>query len=73
MCAVEPDTTKRELFAKLADEAEAQAMSWAKEFLAHGGATLPAFHPSLRIRLMARLVRRLGVRCCVPALGETIT
>jgi vacuolar iron transporter family protein len=39
MREVEPDTTKRELFAKLADEAEAQAMSWAKEILAHAGNT----------------------------------
>lgn len=69
MREVEPDTTKRELFTKLADEAEAQAVSWAKENQARGGETPPAFHPSLRVRLMAGLVRRLGVRRCVPALA----
>jgi vacuolar iron transporter family protein len=53
MREVEPDTTKRELFTKLADEAEAQAVSWAKEHQARGGETPPTFHPSLRVRLMA--------------------
>lgn len=69
MREVERDTTKRELFAKLADAAEAQSVSWAKEIQARGGETPPGFHPARRVRLVACFVRRLGVRRSVPALA----
>jgi len=53
----EPNAVHRELFAKLGLEAEAQAAIWEKD------AALPAaFLPSLRARLVAALVRRLGAR-----------
>ena len=53
----EPDATHRELFAKLGLEAEAQAAIWQKD-----AAQQSEFAPSLRARLVAALVRRLGAR-----------
>jgi len=56
LVAAEPDARKQQLFAALADAAEEQAQTWAK--LIEGGA--PAFAPSLRARLVARLTGWLG-------------
>jgi VIT1/CCC1 family predicted Fe2+/Mn2+ transporter len=53
----EPVEVHRALFAKLAEEAESQARIWEKDAAAHG-----VFVPSLRARLVAGLVRRLGAR-----------
>ncbi len=47
------------LFAKLAHEADAQALQWEKNI---GTQTLPAFAPSLRARLVIALARRIGPR-----------
>jgi len=53
----EPIAAHRELFAKLGAEAESQAAIWEKDAAAHGD-----FVPSLRARIVAALVRRLGAR-----------
>jgi len=53
----EPIGAHRELFAKLGEEAESQAAIWEKDAPAQG-----VFTPSLRARLVAVLVRRLGAR-----------
>jgi len=54
----EDDPRKQQLFIALAHAAEEQAQTWAA--LIEGGA--PAFAPSMRARLVARLTRRLGPR-----------
>lgn len=60
--AVEPaGSTRSRLFGRLADEAEHQAEVWAERARASGAPVAP-FRPSLRARLVAALVRRLGVR-----------
>ncbi len=53
----EPIEAHRALFAKLAQVAEQQAAIWQKSAPDHG-----SFEPSLRVRLVAALVRRLGAR-----------
>jgi vacuolar iron transporter family protein len=57
IAAAEPDPRKRELFIKLAQAAEQQAGTWSR-----AGEPPRAFSPSLRARLVARLVRIFGVR-----------
>src|SRR5687768_557349 len=54
VAAAEPAARKRELFLKLAAAAEDQAKRWQK--------TPREFRPSLRARIVAELVRRLGPR-----------
>src|SRR5437899_1827531 len=56
---VERGSPHSELFRKLAHEAEGQAAIWAKNA---GLASVPAFIPDLRTRLVAGLVRRYGPR-----------
>jgi VIT1/CCC1 family predicted Fe2+/Mn2+ transporter len=51
---------RRALFGKLAGEARAQAEIWAAEVRKVAGEDPGAFTPSLRARLVAALVRRLG-------------
>jgi VIT1/CCC1 family predicted Fe2+/Mn2+ transporter len=53
----EPVEAHRALFAKLGEEAEAQARIWEKDL-----GRQAAFAPSLRARLVAQLVRRFGAR-----------
>lgn len=53
----EPVAAHCALYAKLADVAESQAAIWAKSAPDHGD-----FTPSLRARVVAMLVRRLGAR-----------
>jgi VIT1/CCC1 family predicted Fe2+/Mn2+ transporter len=53
----EPVEAHRALFARLGAEAESQAAIWEKDVGAQAG-----FTPSLRARLVASLVRRLGAR-----------
>ncbi len=57
LAASEPIAAHRELFAQLGAEAEAQASIWSKD-----AGEQAEFTPSLRARLVARLVRRLGAR-----------
>jgi vacuolar iron transporter family protein len=62
VAAAEADPKKRELFLKLATAAEEQAGKW-QQVLVRAGAAAPApFAPSVRARLVARLLRWLGVR-----------
>jgi vacuolar iron transporter family protein len=56
VAAAEPDAARRALFEKLAATADAQAALW----LANHPEVQPVFAPSLRARIVARLVRRLG-------------
>jgi VIT1/CCC1 family predicted Fe2+/Mn2+ transporter len=56
----DPAPERRVLFAKLAEEATAQAAIWAAEVHKVPGESLGEFHPSPRARLVAALVRRLG-------------
>lgn len=54
VATAEPDARKRDLFLKLAAAAEDQAARWAK--------SPREFHPALRARIVAGLVRRFGPR-----------
>ncbi|HZF26954.1 MAG TPA: VIT1/CCC1 transporter family protein [Steroidobacteraceae bacterium] len=59
----EPDPRKQQLFNSLADAAERQALRWNTD------GTAPAFVPTLRARIMARLLRWFGPRPLKPALA----
>ncbi|MFP5344405.1 MAG: VIT1/CCC1 transporter family protein [Gammaproteobacteria bacterium] len=69
LAQVERDPVKSALFHKLAEAAEAQAHIWARQ--AREAATpVPAgFHPSPRVRLVARLLRWFGPRALRPVLA----
>ena len=56
LAAIEPEARKQQLFTSLAAAAEEQAGTWATQI--PGGA--PRFRPSLRARLVARLMEWLG-------------
>ncbi|HET7201654.1 MAG TPA: VIT1/CCC1 transporter family protein [Burkholderiales bacterium] len=56
---VERGTPRADLFEKLAHEAEGQAAIWARNT---GLASVPAFVPDLRTRIVAGLLRRYGAR-----------
>jgi len=60
LAEAEPSQDRRALFAKLAEEAAAQAAIWSAE-AARTSESLPQpFRPSARLRLVAALARRLG-------------
>jgi len=63
VAAHDPDPTHRQLFEALANAAEEQAEHWARQ------ANPGAFHPRLRARLVAGLVRRLGPGSLKPILA----
>src|SRR5258708_26675722 len=56
---VERGSPRSNLFTQLAREAEGQAAIWARNA---GLASVPAFAPDLRTRIVASLVRRYGPR-----------
>ena len=58
----ERDPKKREMFAQLADAAEAQSRVWATQVGRHGEAVPTDFKPALRARLGARLAGLALVR-----------
>jgi vacuolar iron transporter family protein len=58
---IDPDAKHRDLFLKLAAAAREQAQEWARAGKADPVA-MAAFEPSMRARLVARLVRRFGAR-----------
>ena len=58
---VESGTPRQLLFLELAQAAEAQAAIWADLIRRGGSAPPPAYRPDLRTRIVAGLVRRLGV------------
>jgi VIT1/CCC1 family predicted Fe2+/Mn2+ transporter len=59
VAAVEPDPRKSQLFVRLAAAAEEQAASW---IAASGQNAKRVFVPTLRARIVARLIRRFGPR-----------
>lgn len=65
VAAAEPDARKRRLFESLAGAAEEQAEVWVRRL---GGAS-PGFQPSLRVKLVAALVRCGGPRRVKPLLA----
>lgn len=60
----EPDPRRKQLFAALAMAAERQAERWER-----GMAAIPVFSPSLRARIVAGLLRRVGARPLKPVLA----
>lgn len=68
MSEVEPDRRLAEMNAQLARRALAQAARWSDE-AERLAAPLPPFSPSGRARLVAWLVRRLGIRRLLPVLS----
>ncbi|MBI2297016.1 MAG: VIT1/CCC1 transporter family protein [Betaproteobacteria bacterium] len=58
----EAGTARQALFTELAQEAEKQAAIWDRHARAAGRAVPEQFVPDLRARVVAALVRRLGVR-----------
>lgn len=58
----EAGTARQALFTELAQEAEKQAAIWERHAQTAGRAVPEQFVPDLRTRLVAALVRRLGVR-----------
>lgn len=69
LAGTETDNSKKRLFAQLVDEAEAQAKAWERELQTHGAGVPMDFRISIRVRLAAALVRRLGVRRSLPVLA----
>jgi VIT1/CCC1 family predicted Fe2+/Mn2+ transporter len=68
MVEAETSADKRKLFAALADAAESQSRVWARE-VERAGAALPEFSPTLRARIVARLLRAFGPRPLGPILA----
>jgi VIT1/CCC1 family predicted Fe2+/Mn2+ transporter len=64
--AAEPDPRKSRLFLQLATAAEEQAAKWA---ITAGGGADRTFVPTLRARIVARLIRRFGPRSLRPVLA----
>ncbi|MEP7205837.1 MAG: VIT1/CCC1 transporter family protein [Casimicrobiaceae bacterium] len=58
--AAEAGTTRADMFARLAGEAEAQAAIWRAQLTARGHAAPAPFTPDLRTRIVAALVRHFG-------------
>jgi vacuolar iron transporter family protein len=66
VAAAEPDPRKSRLFVQLAAAAEEQAAKWA---IAAGKGADRSFLPTLRARIVARLIRRFGPRSLRPVLA----
>jgi vacuolar iron transporter family protein len=66
VAAAEPDPRKSRLFVQLAAAAEEQAAKWA---IATGKGAERTFLPTLRARIVARLIRRFGPRSLRPVLA----
>jgi VIT1/CCC1 family predicted Fe2+/Mn2+ transporter len=60
LAEVETLPERQALFAQLAKEARGQAEIWAEQIRKQGGAPPDAFRPTLRVRIVAGLVRRFG-------------
>lgn len=69
VAGAEPDPKKRELFLKLSTAAEAQAAKWQLHQEQRPGAAIPDFTPSLRARIVARLLAHFGARSLRPVLA----
>ncbi len=68
MADVETDAVKRDLFAALANAADAQARIWHEQFASPSGQA-PEFRPPPRARVVAWLIRALGPRAIRPVLA----
>jgi vacuolar iron transporter family protein len=69
LAGVEDDPTRRRLFTRLAEEAQAQAGIWERA-ARDAGATVPVrYAPTFGPRLAALLLRRLGPRAMLPMLA----
>ena len=68
VAAAEGDPARSQLFVRLAEAAERQALVWAEMLQGHG-APAPAFHPSRRARTVAALIRLLPARWLRPVLA----
>ena len=68
MAEVEADAVKRDLFTALGSAAESQAAIWQKQ-IAPPSEPLLQFHPALRARVVAWLIRMLGPRAIRPVLA----
>jgi VIT1/CCC1 family predicted Fe2+/Mn2+ transporter len=68
LAEAERGTPREGLFADLADAAETQGAIWAQA-AERGGETIPAFVPSLRVRIVGLLIRRFGPRRIRPVLA----
>ena len=62
VAAREAGTPRQALFIELAQEAERQADIWDRQVREAGAAVPESFTPDMRTRLVAAMVRRLGVR-----------
>src|SRR5579872_3616547 len=60
LAEAERSPRRRELFARLAEEAEAQALIWEDKARGSGTITPSPFAPTKRARVVAALVRRFG-------------
>lgn len=58
----ERGSPREDLFLKLAEEAEQQALLWKEKIVRVGGAVPESFRPELRARIVAFLVRKIGPR-----------
>jgi vacuolar iron transporter family protein len=68
LAQAEPDIGKRRLFEQLAAAADSQAGFWHTQIIQQGGAE-PAFHPSLRARVVASLINHVQPRLLLPVLA----
>lgn len=69
LAETEPDPGKKTLFRRLGEAAQSQAGIWAQQARAHGTVLPGTFHPPLRARLVALLIRTLGPRALRPVLA----
>jgi VIT1/CCC1 family predicted Fe2+/Mn2+ transporter len=69
VAGAEPDPRKRELFLKLATAAEQQAAKWQLHRGQQPGSKTPDFTPSLRARIVARLLVHFEARSLRPVLA----
>ncbi len=68
MTQVETDKRKGRLFESLAEEAEIQAKVWAEQIKSTGEPAPSAYRPTVRVHLVAALIRHVGIRRIFPIL-----
>lgn len=60
LAGVEPDPTRRDIFARLAEVEDRHVAMWAKVLTDHGAEVPSEIKPSVRTRILAWLARRFG-------------
>ena len=68
MAKYEAGTERELLFQRLAQAAESQALFWAQQLLKEGG-LIPLYRPTIRLKLVAYLIQRIGPRSMKPVLA----